>query len=190
VGGIDGREEHRISVTTLRATAWMSRASYRSTAPSDSVLSEIRTVCERDATVLGEVSCMTDEGYDYRYHFATRGGPPRDPGSQSRCRWELVRMIIVPSGKGGVTLRHVDPQGVRRRNCDNRRLREMFGWEPSVALGQVLERTYRWTEKRVASRRPRRAAARRPIRDEAAGRARAAPTIRLNGSAGGTGRDR
>ena len=62
MGGIDGREEHRISVTTLRATAWMSRASYRSTAPSDSVLSEIRTVCERDATVLGEVSCMTDEG--------------------------------------------------------------------------------------------------------------------------------
>lgn len=128
--------------------------------------------------------------YDYRHHFATRGGPPREPGSQSRCRWELVRMNIVPSGKGGDTLRHVDPQGVRRRNCDKRRLREMFGWEPSVALGQVLERTYRWTEKRVASRRPRRAAARRPIGDEAAGRARAAPAISLNGSAGGTGRDR
>jgi len=99
-------------------------------------------------------------------------------------------MNIVPSGKGSDTLRHVDPQGVRRRNCDKRRLREMFGWEPSVALGQVLERTYRWTEKRVASRRPRRAAARRPIGDEAAGRARAAPAISLNGSAGGTGRDR
>jgi len=92
VGGIDGREEHRISVTTVRATAWMGRPSYRSTAPLDSVVSEIRAVCERDATVLGKVSCMTNDGltpremaartqvaavgfaYDYRHHFATRGG--------------------------------------------------------------------------------------------------------------------
>jgi GDP-D-mannose 3',5'-epimerase len=41
------------------------------------------------------------------------------------------------SGKDGITLRHVDgPQGVRGRSSDNRRLREVLGWEPSVPLRQ------------------------------------------------------
>jgi nucleoside-diphosphate-sugar epimerase len=55
----------------------------------------------------------------------------------------------------GITLRHVDgPQGVRGRSSDNRRLREVLGWEPSVTLRQGLEPTYRWIEKQVTSRRP------------------------------------
>jgi GDP-D-mannose 3',5'-epimerase len=68
---------------------------------------------------------------------------------------ELARMIIEVSGKDGITLRHVDgPQGVRGRSSDNRRLREVLGWEPSVTLRQGLEPTYRWIEKQVLSRRP------------------------------------
>jgi nucleoside-diphosphate-sugar epimerase len=39
------------------------------------------------------------------------------------------------------------------RPMDNRRLREMLGWEPSVTLRQGLEPTYRWIEKQVLSRR-------------------------------------
>jgi nucleoside-diphosphate-sugar epimerase len=78
---------------------------------------------------------------------------------------ELARMIIGLSGKGGVTLRHVDgPQGVRGRNSDNHQLRKVLGWEPSVTLSQGLEPTYRWIEKQVASRPPRAAA--RPGRDD------------------------
>jgi GDP-D-mannose 3',5'-epimerase len=46
------------------------------------------------------------------------------------------------------------PQGVRGRSSDNRRLREVLGWEPSVTLHQGLEPTYRWIEKQVTSRRP------------------------------------
>ena len=58
---------------------------------------------------------------------------------------ELARMIIDVSGKQGLTLRHVTgPQGVRGRNSDNRRLRDVLGWEPSVKLRDGLERTYRW----------------------------------------------
>jgi GDP-D-mannose 3',5'-epimerase len=68
---------------------------------------------------------------------------------------ELARLIVDVSGKDGVALRHVDgPQGVRGRNSDNRRLREILGWEPSVTLRQGLEPTYRWIEKQVASARP------------------------------------
>jgi nucleoside-diphosphate-sugar epimerase len=38
------------------------------------------------------------------------------------------------------------PQGVRGRNSDNSRLREVLGWEPQVSLEKGLERTYRWIE--------------------------------------------
>jgi nucleoside-diphosphate-sugar epimerase len=68
---------------------------------------------------------------------------------------ELARIIVEVSGKEGITLRHVDgPQGVRGRSSDNRRVREVLGWEPSVTLHQGLEPTYRWIEKQVTSRRP------------------------------------
>jgi nucleoside-diphosphate-sugar epimerase len=36
------------------------------------------------------------------------------------------------------------PKGVRGRNSDNRRIRELLGWEPSVRLRDGLERTYGW----------------------------------------------
>jgi GDP-D-mannose 3', 5'-epimerase len=97
---------------------------------------------------------------------------------------ELAGMIIALSGKSGLTLRHVDgPQGVRGRNSDNRQLRKVLGWEPSVTLSQGIGPTYRWIEKQVESRRPRPATARRRAVDQPANRARPAPTS-PNGSAG------
>ncbi len=64
---------------------------------------------------------------------------------------ELAEIIIGISGKRGLTLRHVDgPQGVRGRNSDNSRLREVLGWEPSTPLEDGLVPTYRWIEKMVA----------------------------------------
>jgi nucleoside-diphosphate-sugar epimerase len=36
------------------------------------------------------------------------------------------------------------PQGVRGRNSDNDRLRQVLGWEPQVSLEEGLGRTYRW----------------------------------------------
>lgn len=63
---------------------------------------------------------------------------------------ELAEIIIGLSGKPGLTLRHVDgPQGVRGRNSDNSRLREVLGWEPTTRLEDGLEPTYRWIEKQV-----------------------------------------
>jgi GDP-D-mannose 3',5'-epimerase len=41
------------------------------------------------------------------------------------------------------------PQGVRGRNSDNSRLREVLGWEPSIGLRQGLEVTYRWIEEEL-----------------------------------------
>jgi GDP-D-mannose 3',5'-epimerase len=71
---------------------------------------------------------------------------------------ELARIIIGISGKRDVTLRHIDgPQGVRGRNSDNTRLREVLGWEPGIDLEEGLVETYRWIEAQVGrtpTRRP------------------------------------
>lgn len=46
--------------------------------------------------------------------------------------------------------RHISgPQGVRGRNSDNTRLRDVLGWEPSISLEEGLARTYPWIEARV-----------------------------------------
>jgi GDP-D-mannose 3',5'-epimerase len=42
------------------------------------------------------------------------------------------------------------PQGVRGRNSDNTRLRQVLGWEPSVSLEQGLVRTYSWIVERLS----------------------------------------
>ena len=42
------------------------------------------------------------------------------------------------------------PQGVRGRNSDNTRLREVLGWEPAIDLEEGLVPTYRWIEKQRA----------------------------------------
>jgi GDP-D-mannose 3',5'-epimerase len=47
--------------------------------------------------------------------------------------------------------RHVaGPEGVRGRNSDNSRLREVLAWEPQISLEDGLARTYAWIEAQVA----------------------------------------
>lgn len=41
------------------------------------------------------------------------------------------------------------PQGVRGRNSDNTRLREVLQWEPAISLEDGLRRTYQWIEAQV-----------------------------------------
>ena len=42
------------------------------------------------------------------------------------------------------------PQGVRGRNSDNTRLKEVLGWAPEIDLKTGLERTYPWIAEQVA----------------------------------------
>jgi len=62
----------------------------------------------------------------------------------------LVDLVCSIAGKH-LTKKHdlSQPQGVRGRNSDNRRLREALGWEPSIPLEQGLEVTYRWIEREL-----------------------------------------
>lgn len=59
----------------------------------------------------------------------------------------LLEIIAGLAGKK-VRVRHdlSKPQGVRGRNSDNTRLREVLGWEPSTPLEDGLRTTYLWIE--------------------------------------------
>jgi nucleoside-diphosphate-sugar epimerase len=67
---------------------------------------------------------------------------------------ELAEIVIEGSGKRGISLDHIDgPQGVRGRNSDNTRLRDVLGWEPEISLEAGIESTYRWIHKQVVESR-------------------------------------
>jgi nucleoside-diphosphate-sugar epimerase len=66
---------------------------------------------------------------------------------------ELTSHIIELSGKPGLSVHHIDgPQGVRGRNSDNTRLREVLGWEPATPLKTGLQEIYQWIEQQVNGR--------------------------------------
>jgi len=49
--------------------------------------------------------------------------------------------------------KHIDgPQGVRGRNSDNTKLREVLNWEPTISLEEGLAVTYRWIEEQVQNK--------------------------------------
>ena len=49
-----------------------------------------------------------------------------------------------------VVKKHVNgPQGVRGRNSDNNRLREVLHWEPEISLEDGMARTYSWIEHQI-----------------------------------------
>ena len=58
---------------------------------------------------------------------------------------DLVSIVAEISGKA-IVRRHdlSKPQGVRGRNSDNHKLRQVLGWEPATTLEAGLGRTYAW----------------------------------------------
>ena len=75
----------------------------------------------------------------------------------------INELVDIVSGIAGKRLhkRHdvSKPQGVRGRNSDNSRLREVLGWEPSITLEQGLASTYKWIAAEIAKEKPALAAA-------------------------------
>lgn len=60
---------------------------------------------------------------------------------------ELVELVSRIAGKRIYKEYNLTkPQGVRGRNSDNDKLRQVLGWEPQVSLEEGLARTYRWIE--------------------------------------------
>jgi GDP-D-mannose 3',5'-epimerase len=73
----------------------------------------------------------------------------RDPINLGQDRMisinELVDIVANIAGKKiGKRYDLTKPQGVRGRNSDNTRLREVLKWEPSISLEEGLRITYHW----------------------------------------------
>jgi nucleoside-diphosphate-sugar epimerase len=62
---------------------------------------------------------------------------------------QLVDMIAAIAHVRIIKKHVPGPQGVRGRNSDNSRLRQVLGWEPQICLEEGLARTYAWIEGQV-----------------------------------------
>jgi GDP-D-mannose 3',5'-epimerase len=61
--------------------------------------------------------------------------------------------LVARIAKVKVVKKHIPgPQGVRGRNSDNTRLRQVLKWEPRVSLEEGFAKTYAWIEKQVAAK--------------------------------------
>jgi nucleoside-diphosphate-sugar epimerase len=76
---------------------------------------------------------------------------PLNLGSDRLVTINQLAAIIAGIAGVEISVKHVQgPQGVRGRNSDNSRLREVLKWEPQLSLEEGLERTYKWVEKQAA----------------------------------------
>lgn len=80
----------------------------------------------------------------------------RDPLNLGQDRMvtinELTDMIAGIAGMKIVKKHVPGPQGVRGRNSDNTRLRQVLAWAPEISLEEGLARTYAWIEQQVRTR--------------------------------------
>ena len=61
--------------------------------------------------------------------------------------------IISDIAAVNIVKKHVPgPQGVRGRNSDNTRMRQVLGWESKISLEEGLTRTYIWIEEQLRTR--------------------------------------
>jgi nucleoside-diphosphate-sugar epimerase len=61
--------------------------------------------------------------------------------------------IVAEIAGVNISKKHIDgPQGVRGRNSDNTKLREVLEWEPAISLEEGLQTTYEWIERQVRAK--------------------------------------
>jgi len=76
---------------------------------------------------------------------------PLNIGSDRMVTINELAHIVAGIAGIEITIKHIDgPQGVRGRNSDNTRLREVLKWEPQLTLEEGLKHTYVWIEQQVS----------------------------------------
>lgn len=77
-------------------------------------------------------------------------GEPLNLGQDRMVTINELADIVADIAEIEIVKKHVvGPQGVRGRNSDNTRLRQVIGWEPKISLEEGLSRTYAWIEEEV-----------------------------------------
>lgn len=103
---------------------------------------QTRSFCYIDDCVKGIYKLMRSD-----YH------EPLNLGQDRMVSINQLADIIAGIAGVDIVKKHVPgPQGVRGRNSDNTRLREVLKWEPEISLEKGLEKTYSWIDEQVASR--------------------------------------
>ncbi|HVB83073.1 MAG TPA: NAD-dependent epimerase/dehydratase family protein [Candidatus Binataceae bacterium] len=100
---------------------------------------QTRSFCYIDDCVAGIYKLMRS---DYR--------EPLNLGQDRLVTIDQLADMVADAAGISIEKKHIPgPQGVRGRNSDNTRLREVLGWCPEVSLEVGLARTYEWIEKEV-----------------------------------------
>jgi nucleoside-diphosphate-sugar epimerase len=103
---------------------------------------QTRSFCYIDDCVTGLYKLMKSD-----YH------KPLNLGQDRMVTINQLADMIAEIADVRIVKKHVPgPQGVRGRNSDNSRLREVLGWEPEIALEDGLARTYTWIETQVRAK--------------------------------------
>ena len=84
------------------------------------------------------------------------GSSEQQPPPEIKVSARLPELVDIVAGSAGKSIRKrydlTKPQGVRGRNSDNTRLRQVLQWEPTTSLEEGLEETYRWIQGELAKR--------------------------------------
>lgn len=98
--------------------------------------------------------CYIDDCLEGIYRLMRSDYPhPLNLGSDRMVTINELAYMIADIAGIKVTLKHVEgPMGVRGRNSDNTRLRQVLGWEPQIPLEEGLAKTYAWIEQQVAKK--------------------------------------
>jgi len=100
---------------------------------------QTRSFCYIDDCIVGMQKIMMSD-----YHL------PLNLGTDRLVTINQLVDIVADIAGIKVIKKHVPgPQGVRGRNSDNTRIRQVLGWEPQISLEEGLRRTYEWIEDQV-----------------------------------------
>lgn len=103
---------------------------------------QTRSFCYIDDCVTGIYKLMRSD-----YH------KPLNLGQDRMVTINQLADIIADVAGVEIAKKHVPgPQGVRGRNSDNTRLREVLGWEPEISLEEGFARTYAWIEEQAKTK--------------------------------------
>jgi GDP-D-mannose 3',5'-epimerase len=98
--------------------------------------------------------CLIDDCVKGIYKLMRSEYPePLNLGQDRMVSINQLADIIAEIAGIRIVKKHVPgPQGVRGRNSDNTRLREVLGWEPEISLEEGLAITYAWIEAEARQR--------------------------------------
>jgi GDP-D-mannose 3', 5'-epimerase len=101
---------------------------------------QTRSFCYIDDCIEGIYKLMRSDYYD-----------PLNLGQDRLVTINQLADMVAEIAGVRIIKKHIDgPQGVRGRNSDNSRLREILKWEPEITLEEGLSRTYSWIETQVS----------------------------------------